>query len=312
MTRKETGDFNTTEGGKEIHLSGDFLNNILKFEDSTETGGQNAIFTINGLKTERNANTFEMNGVTLTLKQIFMASDQEPATISIGNDTNQVFENIKEFVNQYNELIAEIGKKLNEEKHRSYQPLTEDEREELSEKQQEKWEEMARSGLLKGDPALSGLLSAMRLDMSNNVATNGLFTQLASVGIKTTANYLEGGKLEIDEAKLKAALEQDPESVENLFRGTGIGSDRGVVHKLYDTVDAAMKKLQEKAGRATSTNHQFTIGRDMLNVDKGIDRFEQRLKLTEERYWRQFTAMEKAIQRSNDQSMFLMQQFYNA
>lgn len=309
LTRKETGDFN--KDGAEITVRGQFIEDILRFKESTETGGQNAVFTINGLETQRNTNTFDMSGVTFTLKQTFAAVEGESVAITIGNDSNQVFENIKTFVNQYNELIADIGKKLNEEKHRSYKPLTDEEREELSEKQQEKWEEMAKSGLLKGDPILSSVLSAMRLDMSSTVETNGLFKQLASIGIKTTANYLEGGKLEIDEAKLKAALEQDPDSVENLFRGNGLGSDRGIIHKLYDTVDASMNKLRDKAGRATSTNQQFALGRELLSVDKGIDRFEDKMKIVESRYWRQFTAMEKAIQRANQQSMYLMQQFNN-
>ncbi|MCR2822386.1 flagellar filament capping protein FliD [Lederbergia panacisoli] len=310
LTRKETGDYKDG-AGNEITVSGNFLLKTLNFEKSSETGGQNAMFTINGLSTERSTNTFQMSGVTFTIKQIFNKDnvDIQPISISIANDTNQVFENIKAFVTQYNELIAEINGKLNEERYRSYKPLTDDEREELSDKQQEKWEEMAKSGLLKGDPVLSSVLTNMRLDMSSVVETNGLFKQLATIGIKTTANYLEGGKLEIDEAKLKEAIEKDPQSVENLFRGDGTTSDRGVVHRLYDTVDAAMKKLQERAGRATSTNQQFTIGRELDNVDKGITRFEQKMKLTEDRYWRQFTAMEKAIQKANQQSMYLMQQF---
>ncbi|MBS4219352.1 flagellar filament capping protein FliD [Bacillus sp. FJAT-49711] len=309
LTRKETGKFGN-ENQEEISVTGQFINDVLGFAQSNYTDGQNAVFKINGLETQRNSNTFEMSGVTFTLKQTFEATaGVQPVSISIANDTNQVFENIKAFVTQYNELIAEINGKLNEDRYRSYKPLTDDEREELSEKQQEKWEEMARSGLLKGDTVLSSVLSSMRLDMSSVVETNGLFRQLASIGIKTTANYLEGGKLEIDEAKLKEAIENDPQSVENLFRGDGTTSDRGVVHRLYDTVDASMKKLQEKAGRATSTNQQFTIGRELDNVGKGIDRFEQKLKLTEDRYWRQFTAMEKAIQQANQQSAYLMQQF---
>lgn len=307
LTRKETGKFG--EGKRDIEVSGDFMTNVLQFNNNDVTDGQNAKFTINGLETERSSNTFDMNGVTITLKQTFSESDQQPTTISVGNDTGQVLENIKKFVEDYNELIKEIGDKLKEERYRDYKPLTDDEREELSEKQQEKWEEMARSGLLKGDMVLSGVLSSMRMDMYSTVETNGIFKQLASIGIKTTANYLEGGKLEIDEAKLKAALEEDPESVENLFRGNDSEAGKGIVHRLYDTVDASMKKLQEKAGRATSTNQQFTLGRELINVDKSIDRFEERLKMTENRYWRQFTAMEKAIQQANQQSMYLMQQF---
>ncbi|MBP1913317.1 flagellar hook-associated protein 2 [Lederbergia galactosidilyticus] len=308
LTRKETGKFG--DGEKDIQVNGDFMTNILNFDNQIVDDGQNAKFTINGLETERSSNTFDMSGVTITLKQTFGAdSNQQAATISVGNDTEQVFENIKQFVEDYNALIKEISDKINEPLYRDYKPLTDDEREELSEKQQEKWEEMARSGLLKGDMVLSGVLSSMRMDMYSTVETNGIFKQLASIGIKTTANYLEGGKLEIDEAKLKAALEEDPESVENLFRGNDSEAGKGIVHRLYDTVDASMKKLQEKAGRATSTNQQFTLGRELISVDKSIDRFEDKLKLTEERYWRQFTAMERAIQQANQQSAYLMQQF---
>ena len=315
LTRKETGDFNPddSEGRKaEIVVGGAFIKNILNFDNDIgkENGGQNAIFTINGLDTERHSNTFEMSGVTFTIKQTFTALESEPITVTIGNDGGQVFDNIKAFVDQYNELIGEISKKLNEERHRSYHPLTDEEREGLSDKQEEKWEEMARSGLIKGDPILSSILTQMRLDMSSSVETGGLFNQLASIGIKTTANYLDGGKLEINEARLREAIENDPQAVENLFRGTGTTtSDRGVIHKIYDSVNATMTKLQDKAGRATSTNQQFALGRDLLNVDKGIDRFEQKMKTVEDRYWRQFTAMEMAIQRANEQSTYLMQQF---
>ena len=143
-----------------------------------------------------------------------------------------------------------------------------------------------------------------------NADVDPLMNQLASIGIKTTANYLEGGKLEIDDTVLKKAIEDNPESVENLFRATGTTSDeQGIIHRLYDTVNGAMDKLKERAGNSFSTTKQFTLGRQLDNVDSQINRFEDRLTQIEDRYWRQFTAMEKAIQRSNSQSMYLMQQF---
>ncbi len=313
MTRKETGKF-AEEGISEFKLSDDmdsFANKILKlkFEDSVETDGQNAKFTINGLETERTSNTFSMNGVTMTLKQTLATTDP-PITVSVSNDSEGVVKTVKEFVDQYNALIDELNKKLNEERNRKYLPLTDDEREELSDKQQEKWEELARSGLLKGDPLLSGAMTSMRMDMSSTVETNGLFRHLSAIGITTTKDYLDGGKLEINEEKLKEALEKDPDAVENLFRGTGSNdSDRGVIHKLYDSVNGSITKIQDRAGRATSTNQQFALGREIISVDKNIASFETRLKMQEERLWRQFTAMEKAIQRANDQSLYLMQQF---
>lgn len=289
--------------------NGDFLTNVLKFEGATETGGENAYFEVNGLSTERNSNTFEMNGVNFTLKKTFDTAE----SVSIKNDADKVFDNIKAFVDEYNKLIDTVNKKITEERYRDYGPLTDEQREQLSDKQQEQWEEKARSGLLKGDSTLSSALSQMRISLYqpvDNANVASAFKQLAAIGITTTSNYLEGGKLEIDEAKLKEAISKDPTSVENLFRGDGTtSSSKGVIQRLYDDVTLTIDKLNDKAGKAYSTNQQFSIGRSLNDVSKRIDSFTEKLKLIENRYYRQFTAMEKAIQNSNSQMNYLLQQF---
>lgn len=311
ITRKETGDFNSD--GDEIITSGDFLNKGLKFEDVTETGGTNAIFKINGVETNRSSNTFEMSGVTFTLKQVFTETPQTAVQVTVSNDTNKVFENIKSFVDKYNDLISKINGKLSETRYRDYLPLTDEERENLSEKQQETWEEKAKSGLLRRDSTLTSLLSRFRTNWYspvNNGEISSMFNQLSSIGITTTPNYLEGGKLVIDEAKLKKAIEEDPTSIEKLFTASGLtDGEKGIAQRLTDTVNASMNVLREKAGNSFSTNQQFAIGRNLLNLNSQINRFETRLTQVEDRYWKQFTAMEKALQKSNNQYAYLMQQF---
>ncbi|MDR0138776.1 flagellar hook-associated protein 2 [Metabacillus idriensis] len=309
LTRKETGDFNTA--GNEIITSAGFLNNVLRFGSGTETGGQNAKFTVNGLSTERTSNTFEMSGVTFTLKDTFTAAD--PAvSINVTNDTNAVFDNIKKFVTLYNETIAKIQGKTDETRYRDYQPLSDEERESLTDKQQEQWDEKAQSGLLRKDSILTGALSQMRSDFYSTLsaASGSSFTHLSNIGISTTSNYREGGKLIIDEAKLKKAIEENPEGVEKLFTSNGPTSgEKGIITNLYDNLKTTMDKLNAKAGTSSSTSQQFTIGRNLSSIDNQINRFEDRLTQVEDRYWAQFTAMEKAIQRSNDQMNYLMQQF---
>ncbi|MEW4327902.1 flagellar filament capping protein FliD [Rossellomorea marisflavi] len=314
LSRTETGDFNKT--GNEISTSGAFLNSLMKFENSTETGGTNVEFEINGLKTERTSNTFEMNGVTFTIKDLFNSSTMpNGVTTSVQNSTDDVFNNIKGLIDQYNTLIGVINGKTNEDRYKSYSPLTDEQRESLTDKQQEQWEEKARSGLLKRDSTLTSVVSQMRMNFYqpvDSVEANSIYRQLASIGITTTSNYREGGKLVIDEAKLKKAIENDPASVENLFKGGSSATDpaqQGIVHRLYNTVNGAMDKLKAKAGGANSTNQQFTLGKDLNNVDQRISSFELKMKQVEDRYWRQFTAMEKAIQKANSQSAYLMQQF---
>lgn len=314
LTRSQTGDFN--KNGAEINVSGGFLNNVLQFSNSTESGGQNAIFTINGLGTERSSNNFSINGVNFTLKDTFdsttAGSTDAQVTIGVTTNTQDVFDNIKKFVDKYNETIDTINKKVNEERYRSYQPLSSEERKAMSDKEAELWDERAKSGLIKRDSTLMSGLTKFRQDLYSpvNNLDVGKFNQLASIGIKSTANYLDGGKLEIDEAKLRAAIEEDPESVEKLFTASGnTESEKGLVNRLYDSLTGTMDKISARAGKATWTNQQFTIGKNLESLKGQISSFEGRLKQVEDRYWRQFTAMEKAIQRSNQQSMYLMQQF---
>ncbi|MFD1020308.1 flagellar filament capping protein FliD [Thalassobacillus hwangdonensis] len=313
LTRDQTGNLN--DSGDEIITSGTFLNNVLGFAGVTEDGGQNASFTINGLSTERFSNTFEINDVTFTLKNTFdstvAGSGHAPATIGVSTDSEKVFENIKGFIEKYNETIGKINEKLNEEYYRDYKPLTDEEREAMTEKQAELWDEKAQSGLLKRDPLLSGGLSQLRTDFYSpisNISTQ--FSQLAQIGITTSSNYREGGKLEINEADLKKAIQDDPEAVKELFTANGdTYQEKGILRRMQDSLKGTMDRIYERAGRTTYTNEQFTMGRNLKDMNDQIDRFQDRLVQIEDRYWRQFTEMEKAIQRMNSQSSQLMNYF---
>ncbi|MEM1502971.1 flagellar filament capping protein FliD [Domibacillus sp. 8LH] len=321
LMQKETGDFTKDSNGdytlntaSNLSISGVFAADVLKLDNTaTVSKGSDAEFVINGLATTRKSNTFDMNGVSITLKGTFDST--KAVSLSVSKDTDKVYNNIKDFIDKYNTLIAAISTKTSEERYRSYTPLTDEQREQLSDKQQEQWEEKAKSGLLRRDTTLTGVLSAMRSNFSQvvtNSSTNASYNQLAEIGITTSSNYLEGGKLEIDETKLKKALAENPEAVEALFIG-GSGStsvsEQGIIHRLYNTVDKAMDQLKDRAGSAGYTNQKFAIGRQLTSVDNSITRFGDRLTQVEDRYWKQFTAMEKAMQNANSQSAYLMQQF---
>ncbi|PLT32616.1 flagellar hook-associated protein 2 [Bacillus sp. V5-8f] len=283
------------------------------YELAKDQSGSNAKVKINGYEMEQTSNTFTISGIQYTLKGI----TGTPVSISTATDVEEIFNNIKSFVDKYNETIDKINNELIEERYRDYTPLTDKQKEGMSEKQIEMWEERARNGMLRNDSVLSRTINTMRLDLYGRVGTdndniNNSYDQLSKIGI-TTKNYLEGGKLQINEAKLKEAIEKDPNAVYQLFANdsTDTGS-RGIARRLRDTIEKSMESITEKAGSATKTNHQFAIGRLLNNVDSQINRFEDKLKKVEDRYWRQFTAMEKAIQKSNEQSSYLMQQFAGA
>ncbi|SIQ04111.1 flagellar hook-associated protein 2 [Priestia flexa] len=308
FTRKDTGSLTDASGtGPQMKLEGTFLTQTLKLDQTNEQSGTDATFEINGLQTTRKSNTFTVSGVSFTLQDNFTA----PVRVNVSNNTDKAVESIKDFVTKYNELIATLNGKTTEERYRDYIPLTDAQRESLTDKQAEQWEEKAKSGLLKNDSILSSGLNQMRSNWYSAVSgITGEFKQLTDIGITTSTNYMDRGKLVINETKLKEALEKDPQSVMDLFSKNGeTTSEKGIVRRLRESVADTVSKIEQRAGRSTWTNTQFVLGRNLRDMDDQISRFESRLVQVEDRYWRQFTAMEKAIQNSNAQSMQLSQYF---
>ncbi|MCU7741736.1 flagellar filament capping protein FliD [Priestia megaterium] len=309
MTRKDTGNLSSADSadGSNMVFSGGFLTGFLQLAGDAK--GTDAKFTLNGLETTRKSNTFTTGGVTYTLQNNFTGD----VRVNVSNDTQKVFDTIKDFVTKYNELIEKINGKITEERDRNYQPLTDEEREKLTDKQAEQWDDKAKSGLLKGDSILSSGLNQMRSNWYASVSgVSGAFSQLTDIGISTSANYSDRGKLVIegDGTKLKEAIEKDPQSVMDLFMKSGsTTSEKGIVRRLRDTITQTVSKVEQRAGRSTWTSEQFLLGRNLKSVNSQITSFESRLTQVEDRYYRQFTAMEKAIQNANAQSAQLSQYF---
>ena len=312
FTSKQTG--NVSGKGIEF-VSGDFVNKV--FTNVTSTVGGNAQVTYNGVDIERTSNVFTINGAEFTLKE----KTTGPITFSSTTDVDAILDTVTQFVNKYNELIEKISDKTTEAKYRSFTPLTAEQKKAMSEDEIKMWEEKAKSGTLRSDPTLKSLLSTMRTSLYTSVSGATGIKNLSELGITTTKNYLEGGKLTIDEKKLKEAISKDPSAIYKLFMTKGEPVDpakpagpfkketQGLAYRLRSDLDLAMKSITEKAGKAGYVNDKFSIGKSLNDLDKRISAFEVKLTRLENRYYSQFTAMEKAIQKANSQSASLMQYF---
>ncbi|MGB9904927.1 MAG: flagellar filament capping protein FliD [Desulfotomaculales bacterium] len=309
LTTTQTGEAAKIKVTNDVNyfLSGD--NNTLKLllkGDGTFYTGQDAKFSFgDAADLKSSTNTATVNGVTLTFKQGGGAS----ATVTVTADTDKVYNSIKDFVDAYNDLIGKINAKLAETRHPDYPPLTDDQRE-----KQKKWDELARSGLLNNDPLLWGILYKMRNTLSAVVPGQTTYNNLAAIGI-TTMSYAENGKLYIDETKLRNALQNNPEEVMNLFtRNTGVYTSNGIAQRLYDDVSAAIDQLTAKAGAAStfSAYDSSTIGKQIAELNDQIAKMQEHLSSVEDQYYRQFTAMEEAIQQMNATSAWLSQQLFGS
>lgn len=315
METKRSGDYNIDGGfdGVEIGFKdgeSSFFTELFGMTHQGEKGGTDAKFTYNdSVELTSKDNKYKLNGMTFTFNDVTGEDeDGKPisATLSVTNDVDKAVENITNFVNKYNELVETLSGSQNEPKYRDFPPLTEAQKEEMSEKQIELWEEKAKSGLLKGESLISSALTDMRSTWYSGVENDGAFKLLTEIGISTTKDYMDGGKLEIDEGKLRTALENDPESVQNLMINSGEGSGRGLLNRLEDSLETTIGRIEERAGKGSFTNEMYTMGRQLKDFDNRIKAFEDRLKQVEDRYWRQFNAMEQAISMMNNQSSMLM------
>ena len=99
---------------------------------------------------------------------------------------------------------------------------------------------------------------------------------------------------------MRKAIEKDPDAVYSLFSGTK--ENPGIADRLQKSIKTATINIEKKAGKADSVNNTFNLGLTLNDVESRIDTWKKKLINIEERYWKQFTAMETAINKANQQS----------
>lgn len=246
-------------------------------------------------------------------------------TMTSSVNVDEIINKVKEFVATYNGFIKDLTDQTKQAKYRDFKPLTSLQKKEMETKEIEQWEERAKSGLLKSDSILTSGLSSLRglVYQTNHAVTNQKYNALFTIGIGTSKDYNSGGTLEIDETKLRKALEEDPDAVVQLLTmsgeksatvtkadGSTVQSDtRGFMRKIRDEMDAMEKKIDERAGRGSMAETQYTLGKYLRNVNDRLDAWQDKLTAIESRYWKQFGAMEAMINKANNQSASLMSQY---
>lgn len=304
-----------------------------KTEMGKEVRGKDAIVAVKYagsdqvVELRRDSNTFTVDGLTMSLKGTFgygadgnlVNPNDETNAIEINAsvDVDKLMDTIKSFVADYNAIVDLVNGELTTKHDRDYDPLTSDQKGELSESEISKWETKAKEGLLYGDSDLRGLSMDLRV-----VVSGGLLTKFEEIGINLSSSYSDNGKLNIDESKLRAALETDPESVQKLFTSTagkdaegnetfnGLATNlKNVMNKYVKTIGSMETKgiLIRKAGSKSAAQSltQNTYYDQLTAIDKMIDKLKARLKTEQDRYISQFSTLETMIANMNSQSSYL-------
>ena len=268
-------------------------------QDAPESGtvavvaAKNAKYILNGATITSSTNTVNANGLTIELKGT--TSEGEVINLTVSNDTDAVYDKIKEFVKSYNELVEDMYGKYTASSAKDYHMLTDEEKEAMTDDQVELWENKIKDSLLRSDTTLNSLMTTFRTAMQATVTVDGETFGLASFGIET-GNYLEHGILHINgnaddgeyadkTDKLKEALSKDPDK-------TGQALSK-IFSEFYKTLSDKMSA--NSISSALTLYNDKQIQSQMDDYEKQISNWEDRLEDLEERYYKQFAGMEKAM-----------------
>lgn len=270
----------------------------------TRIVGKDAEIELNGATFVSNSNTFQINGLTITANEI--TNEDEEITITTETDSQAIYDMIKDFFKEYNTLINEMDKLYNADSARGYEPLTDEEKEALTDKEVEKWEEKIKDSLLRRDSTLDSVSSAMKMAFQASFEINGKKYSLSSFGIKTlsyfssadnekSAFHIDGDKDDIytsgNADKLMAAIGSDPDTVATFFNK--------LAQNVYDTL---YKKMKSSSISSTNTVYNDkSMKREYDEYTDIIKKWEDKIEAYEAKYRKQFTAMEKALAMLNSQ-----------
>jgi len=290
-----------------VNISGNAFgeNSAFQIAEGTYKNGQNAMVEINGVPVERNSNNFSIDGINYELKKVTAGTDEEEIGFTVSRDFSSTVEAVKKFVEALNGLITKLNELVSAKDYSSeYPPLTEAQKEEMTEKQIEAWEKKSKSGILSKDRNIASLISSLKNAFFS--AAGGTGKTAASIGI-STGNYFstDKGKLVLDTDALTAALEKNPDEVLAIFTGgssSASSEQQGVIYKIRN----AMSNYLDTASESISSNEDSIGG-----MEKQIEKLKVKLDALADKYYRKFAAMETALSTLNSQSYYLSQLFMN-
>ena len=276
-------------------------------KDAVKIDGTDAKITLNGIEYEGSSNSFSINGLNIEAQAVTGEGDANAISITTKTDTQGMYDKIKEFLSQYNSIINEITSLYNADSAKGYEPLTDDEKSAMSDKEVEKWEEKIKSSLLRRDDTLEGLMSAMTNAMSQSYEVNGKKYSLSSFGI-STLGYLNAAKneqyayhIDGDEDdsvvsgntdKLMEALTNDPDTVVSYMQQLASGLYTAIGDKMKSSTLSSIYTVYNDKEMASEYSDYTSL----------IKKWEDKLSDKEDYYYKKFSSMETALSKLNSQS----------
>ena len=318
-------DFNITADSSDTN-STTLLNALGLGDTAKKIDGSDAVIVLNGVKYTSTTNNFSVNGLSISVNgvtdkvddidnvDVDALDDSKAVSISTTTDTQGLYDKIKDFLTSYNNIINKMTKLYNADSAKNYEPLTDDEKSQMSDTEVEKWETKIKDSLLRRDSNLSTIMNAMTTSMSTAISINGKNYSLSSFGISTlgymnaaeneqNAYHIDGDEDDENTSgnkdKLMAALSSDPDTVIDFMKQLSTN--------LYTAID---KQMQSNSLRSRySIYNDKEMSSQYTSYTKTIAEWETKISEKEEYYYNKFSKMETALSKLNSQTSSLSSMF---
>ena len=299
----------------------DTVNNTYD-NQAVKIDGKDAVISLNGVKYTNTSNDFSINGLNVSVTgvtddvtdpenvDLSTLDDSTAITITTTTDSQGIYDKVKDFLTEYNNIINEITKLYNADSAGSYEPLTDDEKDKMSDTEIEKWETKIKDSLLRRDTSLGTIMNSMMTAMSSPITINGKDYSLSSFGIQTlgylnaaeneqNAYHIDGDEDDENTSgnkdKLMDAITKNPDTVIDFMKQLST--------KLYKAMDQQMQSSSLRSRYKIYNDKE--LDKEYSNLTKTIKQWESKVSDKEDYYYKKFSNMETALSKLQSQTSSL-------
>jgi flagellar hook-associated protein 2 len=256
-----------TGAGNDIRVegSGDLSAlNVSDTQGSYLSRAANAEFELDGVVLSSSSNTVEsaVSGLSFELLRE-TPEGEEATTVGISANTDGLRESLQSFVTAYNSLISVTNG--------------------LTRVSTAEGSTSAAGSPLTGSSMVRGLTNTLRSEL-NRVAEGAGIQSLYELGISTTRS----GTLEIDDARLSEALEQNSDSLVGFFTGR---------EGLFTRMDTQVREYTKSGGILAS--QRTSLDNTLRDITRQRDAHAARMATLEESLFSRFNAMDNLVAQLN-------------
>lgn len=240
-------------------------------------------------------NSFDYNNVQLNISQI---SNDDWIGVNVTKDIDSTFNQIKNFIEEYNDLMNFLDKRFTEEDVTGKDP-------------EDMTEEEKMQGVLRGDRRLRSIIEGIKRTVYGTATgETDDFKSLFEIGLRSgdvgrDFENTRKGLLMIDEDSLRNALENNMDGVISVLTKNETES-KGIFTQLRNQT----RELSKFQGTIHNIHRPQGILDRLINENsRRMENLYRALETRELALYKQFTAMERAMLQMQNQQSYLFQAF---